>query len=88
VESGTAAEILTAPAHPYTQALLNAVPRLGGSGNRLQTVPGMVPPPGEYPTGCRFAPRCSRCQPQCTAAEPEFITISPGHDVGCMEIEQ
>lgn len=83
VETGPTEKILTVPAHPYTRALLAAVPQLGGSGGRLQTIPGTVPPPGEYPSGCRFAPRCADACERCLNNAPHFREISPGHEVSC-----
>ncbi len=59
VEHGPAASVLSEPKHPYTQALVRSVPRLGqGDGGRLAAVRGTVPPPYERPSGCRFHPRC------------------------------
>jgi peptide/nickel transport system ATP-binding protein len=59
VEHGPAASVLTEPKHPYTQALVRSVPRLGQRGQgRLAAVRGTVPPPYERPSGCRFHPRC------------------------------
>jgi len=83
VETGSAADILTAPQHPYTSALLQAVPKLGGTAGKLQTIPGTVPPPGEYPAGCRFAPRCEKCRDKCRHAIPPEIEVSPGHFAAC-----
>lgn len=83
VETGSAAKVLTSPLHPYTRALLAAVPQLGKAGGRLQTIPGTVPPPGEYPAGCRFAPRCSFCCECCRERTPELLEVSPGHRVDC-----
>ncbi len=83
VEYGSTAEIFTSPLHPYTQALLKAVPQLGGSRERLQTIAGMVPPPGEYPAGCRFSPRCSRCQNICSGQIPEMRAFSADHYAAC-----
>ena len=84
VETGTAAEVLTSPRHPYTAALLKAVPKLGGSEGRLQTIPGSVPPPGQYPDGCRFAPRCEKCTAGCQNSMPELREVAPGHFAACI----
>src|SRR5438045_7469562 len=54
VELAPAAELLTRPLHPYTQALLNSVPKLGANLQRLIAIPGSVPNPGDFPPGCRF----------------------------------
>jgi len=83
VETGSAADILTTPQHPYTAALLQAVPKLGGTTGKLQTIPGTVPPPGEYPSGCRFAPRCEKCRDKCRDTVPPEIEVSPGHFAAC-----
>ncbi len=58
VESGDTAQLLDKPMHPYTSALLDAVPVLGNDSKSLQTIPGTVPSPAEFPSGCRFAGRC------------------------------
>ena len=58
VERSSTAELLHHPVHPYTRALLSAVPELGCLKGRLNTIPGVVPRPENYPAGCRFSPRC------------------------------
>ncbi|MEF2070305.1 ABC transporter ATP-binding protein [Consotaella aegiceratis] len=64
VETASVDDIFYAPKHPYTQALLRSIPLLGGEqGNRLPTIPGMVPDPYSVPPGCPFHPRCSRARP-------------------------
>jgi oligopeptide/dipeptide ABC transporter ATP-binding protein len=73
VESGPATEILAAPRHPYTQALLNSVPVMGGDSQRLISIRGNVPQLGSWPSGCRFHPRCPIRLPQCDKAMPELI---------------
>jgi len=83
VEEGPAEELLNTPAHPYTRALLQAVPRLGSGMARLQSIPGRVPGPGELPAGCRFAPRCPIARPQCSQLPPQLEPAGPGRQVRC-----
>ncbi len=68
VEWGDAGRFFAAPRHPYSQALLAAVPRLGQA--ELHGIPGLLPEPGQRPAGCRFAPRCPQRQPDCGIAYP------------------
>ncbi|MEW6164454.1 MAG: ABC transporter ATP-binding protein [Pseudomonadota bacterium] len=87
VERGTAVEVLRAPAHPYTQALLAAVPRIDGapgraSGERL-LVPGDPPSPAAPPPGCHFHPRCPRAQARCRESYPEETMLSATQAVRC-----
>ena len=65
VETAPAAELIKFPQHPYTRALLAAVPQLGKSDKCLNTIPGTVPMPKDFPQGCRFAARCSCAQDKC-----------------------
>ena len=65
VEEGPAAEILAAPAHPYTRRLIESVPELGGGRRRLAAIPGLPPAVDKLPEGCAFAPRCDRMRPEC-----------------------
>lgn len=73
VEWGTTADIFAVPRHPYTQALLGAVPRPGQA--RLVTIPGTLPDPAHRPPGCRFAPRCAFREAACTHAYPAPDTL-------------
>jgi peptide/nickel transport system ATP-binding protein len=68
VERRVAIEIFGRPWHPYTEALLHSIPQLTPRGEPLHAIPGMVPRPDQFPTGCRFAPRCSYVQPLCASA--------------------
>jgi peptide/nickel transport system ATP-binding protein len=77
VESGPVREVLKTPAHPYTRALLAAVPRRGKS---LRGLPGSVPDPIDYPVGCPFYDRCEfRADPRCATQAPPLRKIGPDH---------
>ena len=83
VELAPASEILRRPLHPYTRALMNSVPKLRGNVERLPAIPGNVPRIGNFPSGCRFAPRCPVARPECSAAAPELIEVEPKRWVRC-----
>jgi oligopeptide/dipeptide ABC transporter ATP-binding protein len=78
VEVAPGQELLRRPLHPYTKALMNSVPRLGGDARRLSGIPGTVPPPGAFPPGCRFYPRCPSRQPECEQTMPELTEVEKG----------
>ena len=81
VEEGNADDIFGCPAHPYTRGLLDSLPK-GGNG-RLYVIPGSVPSPNDYPSGCVFHPRCARVTERCSLTQPDFAEISPRHKVRC-----
>jgi oligopeptide/dipeptide ABC transporter ATP-binding protein len=83
VERAQAAGLFAGPLHPYTRALLAAIPRMHGPIGPLPAIPGTVPLPHEMPAGCRFAPRCGQASAAC-AALPPSITVAPGHQVACV----
>ena len=83
VELAPASQLLTRPLHPYTQALMNSVPKLGGNTARLTAIGGNVPSLGAFPGGCRFHPRCPKAQPDCSEKPPELVEIEPGRWVRC-----
>jgi len=83
VELAPARELLRRPLHPYTQALMASVPNLSGGAERLTTIPGNVPRIGNFPPGCRFAPRCPIAREECSRIVPEFIEVGPQHWVRC-----
>ncbi|MGC2049670.1 MAG: oligopeptide/dipeptide ABC transporter ATP-binding protein, partial [Gallionella sp.] len=83
VERGTAEEVLRAPKHPYTQALLSAVPRIDGSGRQRIRLEGDMPSAANPPQGCHFAPRCSHAMERCRNAYPPVISLSDTHRVNC-----
>ena len=73
VESGPVKQIYNSPAHPYTQALLESIPRLGDNRKRLTAIDGQPPDPSAPPAGCAFHPRCPKVMDRCrTEAPPEF----------------
>jgi oligopeptide/dipeptide ABC transporter ATP-binding protein len=83
VELGPARELLREPAHPYTQALLAAVPRRVAGGPRAARLGGDPPSPLRPPAGCRFHTRCPHVMPRCRTAAPDFIGVAPGRRVAC-----
>jgi peptide/nickel transport system ATP-binding protein len=68
VEQRAASDLFARPRHPYTEALLHSIPQLTPRGEPLHAIPGMVPRPDQFPTGCRFAPRCTYVLDSCTGA--------------------
>jgi len=83
VELAPARELLRRPLHPYTKALMASVPKLHGGAERLSAIPGNVPRIGNFPTGCRFAPRCPIAKPECSDKNPELVQVEPGRFVRC-----
>ena len=83
VELAPARELLQRPFHPYTKALMNSVPKLHGDVARLPAIPGNVPRNGDFPPGCRFAPRCPIAKPECSEKVPELVEVEPGRFVRC-----
>ena len=83
VELAAAGDLLRRPLHPYTKALMNSVPKLSGNMDRLVTIPGNVPRIGNFPPGCRFAPRCPVARPSCSDAVPELVEVEPKRWVRC-----
>jgi oligopeptide/dipeptide ABC transporter ATP-binding protein len=82
VERAPAATLFADAHHPYTLALLAAMPHLDGRAERLEPIPGRMPPPWEAMDGCRFAPRCPFADAIC-AEKPPLRSVGHRHDVAC-----
>jgi peptide/nickel transport system ATP-binding protein len=83
VELGSSDSVYLKPKHPYTQALLRAVPRIKGKKEKLAFIPGAPPNLIEPPSGCRFHPRCPYALDRCIREEPELKQVESGHFVAC-----
>lgn len=75
--------LFEAPAHPYTRALLAAIPDVARR-QPLQAIAGHAPAPGQRPDGCAFAPRCARRRAECALIEPPLLGHAAGHQVACL----
>lgn len=82
VEYGNVHQVFENPHHPYTLGLFRSLPELDADVERLEVIPGMVPKPQNFPTGCRFRNRCGKAEALCEQ-EPLLKTIEPGHTVAC-----
>ena len=83
VEVAPEAALFEHPRHPYTRALLAAVPEAGPDAAPPAVLPGEIPSPLDPPAGCRFQTRCPRAEARCRAAEPELTEAQAGHWVRC-----
>jgi len=84
VESTGASEMYHLPLHPYTDALLRANPAIATGGEPLPAIGGAVPPPGSWPSGCRFAPRCPLASAECTRHTIAIEEPQPGRLTRCI----
>ena len=84
MESGSVDDIFYRTAHPYTEALLQAVPSMDpGASEPLKTIDGQPVNPAQLPVGCVFSPRCPRCQTVCRAKQPPETDLGGGHTASC-----
>ncbi|MFI5279161.1 MAG: ABC transporter ATP-binding protein [Gemmatimonadales bacterium] len=83
VEEAKVSDLFARPAHPYTEGLMAAVPRLDEQKDRLASIPGQVPPATSWPAGCRFHPRCPFAWDQCRAETPPLLDAGDEHRARC-----
>jgi peptide/nickel transport system ATP-binding protein len=88
VENGTASEVFSRMAHPYTRGLFAARPKLGAArGARLTTITGTVPELMDLPAGCPFAGRCSYTVDACLVTPPPPVPLGGSHEARCIRLE-
>ena len=83
VEAGPVSRIFNAPAHPYTEALLNSIPRMSNRHQRLTAIAGQPPDLAALPRGCAFAPRCPRVFARCRNEAPPAFNLGDGQTARC-----
>jgi peptide/nickel transport system ATP-binding protein len=83
VEIGATNDIFAEPLHPYTQGLINSIPSVTGTAERLEVITGSVPNLLHPPAGCRFHPRCPFAMPICSVEKPKLEGIQENHHVAC-----
>jgi oligopeptide/dipeptide ABC transporter ATP-binding protein len=87
VEEAPTDQLFARPSHPYTQGLFASVPRITGPVGRLSPIGGSVPPPGAWPSGCRFRPRCPKAFDK-SETMPPLIPLGPDHRMRCWLAEE
>ncbi len=83
VETAPVSEIIRTPKHPYTIGLIDCIPDVSQTADRLASIPGMIPSALELPSGCPFHPRCPQVMDICSKNEPPSVAISDVHRVSC-----
>ncbi|HUZ85589.1 MAG TPA: ABC transporter ATP-binding protein [Candidatus Baltobacterales bacterium] len=83
VETAPTRALWSVPMHPYTEALIEAIPRADGSGWLPEALPGEVPDPGHPPAGCRFHPRCPYAFERCRTESPALVGMKKNRSVAC-----
>jgi oligopeptide/dipeptide ABC transporter ATP-binding protein len=88
VESGPVEEIFKDPKHPYTNGLLQSIPRLDHNEKRLNTIGGSIPNPNSRPAGCNYYPRCPHAMEKCKTIEPPSTSFEKGRSANCWLYEK
>jgi oligopeptide/dipeptide ABC transporter ATP-binding protein len=88
VERATVTELFDAPQHPYTEGLMHAMPKLDQRTERLLTIPGVVPAPTAWPSGCRFRDRCAYAWDRCETEHPPLYDVTAVHQSRCHLVEE
>jgi peptide/nickel transport system ATP-binding protein len=86
VERAKPEVIFSRPRHPYTIGLLNSMPGGRKPKSRLEAIPGLVPNPLDWPSGCRFRERCARADARCAKAQPPLVEVERHHRVACFMV--
>ena len=85
VEKTTVEELFENPKHPYTEKLIDSIPKMAEKQERLGSIPGIVPSLKNMPrVGCKFADRCARAMPECTTITPLLGEVKAGHELACI----
>ncbi|MBZ0289492.1 MAG: hypothetical protein K8I30_17860, partial [Anaerolineae bacterium] len=79
----TVQKIFKQPLHPYSQRLFGSIPTLGGKRVRQEAIIGQSPDRLNWPSGCRYHPRCPHAIERCKIVKPPLVEIEPGHKVAC-----
>ena len=87
VEQASTEDLFYRPRHPYTERLLQSLPRVG-TPVHLQGIPGQPPRAGRFPPGCRFAPRCPYAEPKCTAGVPQLQPVGTDQQARCVRVAE
>jgi oligopeptide/dipeptide ABC transporter ATP-binding protein len=83
VETGPTRQLWDQPLHPYSEALIKAIPHPDGKGFLPESLPGEVPDPAQPPSGCRFHPRCPYAFDRCVTFEPRLVGLAPDRSAAC-----
>ena len=89
VEQAPCEQLFDSPKHPYTKALLSAVPVPDPLAKSKRIIlSGDIPSPVDPPSGCRFHPRCPMAEPNCSEVDQKLVTLAPNHSAACMVAER